>query len=1007
MRRFLYLILIPLLLCAGCRQQDVGVADSLNEQSYRIRYTDIRASLSLARQAYRASRHYPDGRAYAINNMAFVCYQQMSFTRGLHILDHVYDLTDNQVELMVADVMRMKISQRTLDWILFYKSWNQAKRREARIVEEIETLTETQKDRFFYATTEMHIIASTFFYYLGQRENSISQIENVSDMMVGARDTSQLLYFHYMLGSGGLINGTPEQVRLKEFDHLIEALAISRRKNNRYIMGNCLQSLAELLCNRENFDWYCQERSSAINYLIVIYQIPQQQPEVFAMSLLDNARQAFREYKDLFQLANVYRTQGDIMFNSRKYPQALASYRTALSLIYKQHDRSQLGVPRWESMIHERLSLAYSALGDHQHSNLHRNYYLDNLETMRQDLDIEAREDEIALYNSHLYRRMGNVAVVSLLIAITFWSLLRRSRKRNISNIEDLQDELQETYDNTNALELRLRTEKLSNIERRAKISLSESIVPLINRLLHQCRNTNDPQYVQELTSEIERLNRFMTDWVTIRKGRLSMEISSFEIQPLLDTLSLNNISYQKAGLTLHIDSTDAVAKGDRVLTLFMLNTLCDNARKFTPQGGSITVSTTYTEEFVQLSVTDTGYGLSQDEVDIINNQKVIDYNQIGQGTNIQDKKGFGFGLMNCKGIIGQMQKMSQRFSVCDFGVNSTVGKGSTFWFRLPRVLTMLVLFFGTVVCNARAGYYDYYDSLYNCNLSSQYDSALYWGQKAIQATPQDSSFIMLNIHNEMAIACLALKKWEQYRYHNQECVRLHSLLTYDPNLTDYAESIRTRIFYSQLATAVAVIMVIIALLVFLYTYHHSVLNRKHEQEILSQLQDAREIHNRKQYEFETLYIHNQVLDNCLSTIKHETMYYPSRIAQMSAQQDCDSDHLTQMCQYYHDIFTLLLAQAERQVRDRIRIDDDITADIKRRVNNIIQEYRDNGRDFPENLFSNETTSYDALVVREYVRLLDAQQGHPGLRLYVQNNEIIITLCKNSKLSLSKTSNWS
>ena len=39
-------------------------------------------------------------------------------------------------------------------------------------------------------------------------------------------------------------------------------------------------------------------------------------------------------------------------------------------------------------------------------------------------------------------------------------------------------------------------------------------------------------------------------------------------------------------------------------------------------------------------------------------------------------------------------------------------------------------------------------------------------------------------------------------------------------------------------------------------------------------------------YENQRLHISNNVLDNCLSTLKHETMYYPSRIRQLVDEKD-------------------------------------------------------------------------------------------------------------------------
>lgn len=105
-------------------------------------------------------------------------------------------------------------------------------------------------------------------------------------------------------------------------------------------------------------------------------------------------------------------------------------------------------------------------------------------------------------------------------------------------------------------------------------------------------------------------------------------------------------MSFQLKGIELRVDNTPAVVKADRVMTLFMLNTLADNARKFTPDGGSVTLSATETPEFVEVSVTDTGKGIEEDRLQDIFNHKV--------------NGGHGFGLMNCRGIIEQYKKTKE-----------------------------------------------------------------------------------------------------------------------------------------------------------------------------------------------------------------------------------------------------------------------------------------------------------------------------------------------------------
>jgi hypothetical protein len=60
------------------------------------------------------------------------------------------------------------------------------------------------------------------------------------------------------------------------------------------------------------------------------------------------------------------------------------------------------------------------------------------------------------------------------------------------------------------------------------------------------------------------------------------------------------------------------------------------------------------------------------------------------------------------------------------------------------------------------------------------------------------------------------------------------------------------------------------------------------------------------------LHVSNAVLDNCLSTLKHETMYYPSRIRQLLEAGDMES--LAEVTDYYRELYGVLSLQAMHQV---------------------------------------------------------------------------------------------
>lgn len=114
----------------------------------------------------------------------------------------------------------------------------------------------------------------------------------------------------------------------------------------------------------------------------------------------------------------------------------------------------------------------------------------------------------------------------------------------------------------------------------------------------------------------------------------------------------------------------------------------------------------------MEISVEDTGYGLSEEDVTRIVGEKLYNSQEIGildaaDREELLKNKGSGFGLMNCKGIIEKYRKTNEVFRVCLFNVESTLGKGSRFYFRLPTgvrktLMVFLCIFFsiGMSSCN-------------------------------------------------------------------------------------------------------------------------------------------------------------------------------------------------------------------------------------------------------------------------------------------------------------------
>lgn len=104
-----------------------------------------------------------------------------------------------------------------------------------------------------------------------------------------------------------------------------------------------------------------------------------------------------------------------------------------------------------------------------------------------------------------------------------------------------------------------------------------------------------------------------------------------------------------------------------------MVSNLIDNAIKYSPKNPTITVTTTLDGKYVRLSIADNGIGISkEDRRHIFEN-----FYRVSTGDR-HDVKGFGIGL----NYVMQVVKAHKG----KIGIESELGKGSTFIIRLPRV---------------------------------------------------------------------------------------------------------------------------------------------------------------------------------------------------------------------------------------------------------------------------------------------------------------------------------
>ena len=1055
-----YIAVVAWLVClvmliASCSASNDGKVVALNEKTYEAHYKSLDSTKIYAEKALSLVTFESKEWAHAMNDMAFYYIAKMQYAEAERILDEVVENADDEIELMISRVQLMRLCQRKSQNKNFYHERHYALQHMKQIEKEYASLSATDRKRFVYARSEYWIVLSTYLYYIGQPRGASEAVLSIEEDALLMSDMPQLLTFYYNVGSGGILLGRQHDKILRtEFNYLIRCYMLARQCGYTYWEANSMQALSEKLQDESKREFLLKNYRPEINFLNVDYM-----PDtLLAGNLAERALDLFRKYGDVYQIAGAWRTLSEAFFKVGDNKSALICLNNAIA-----NDTTINAAPDLVASIREQMSIVYSALDNKKLSDYNRNIYLDMQEYTRQDRMLEARAEQLdsSLRKQDIMIAIVIVAIILLIVAMAFFIYKTKKEAASfpidslLQPLNDWQKTRSDYYEQTEERYEEMREQIAilqnqyehyleKNIEQRAKVSLASSVAPLINRMLHEVKvlssdKETDEQrnlryeYIGQLASSIEQTNERLTDWVKLKQGEIVLRIESFELQALFDTLRSSDIEYKLHGIRLNISPTHSVVKADKVLTLFMLNTIAENARRFTPNGGSIDVYADETDDYVEVSVKDSGKGMDEAQL-----ASLFKPRYITDSNDTTKEGGHGFGLLNCKGIIEKYKKMSSFFSVCSIEAESEVGKGSRVFFRLPKgmkkALMLCALFLGVLssctkpaptgkVINEseRTRQADsLVDSIYYYNVAGNYQRTLQLSDSCVRVlnrlfadslligngergmllkgTDADDAIelkwfrdsvsmdysMLLALRNEVAVAALAVHDIDLYTYNNQVFTKLFRESSADRSIATYVQKMQR----AENNRNVAIVLLVLLLLAvfpayyFLYYRHKRFYNScierigqindllqsdtlsshvkmrqiralwKNDIKIPKQIavmgknttlisdivericgvlaEDVNKTASMEQQlvvlEEDTkritvnrdrLYVINNILDNRLSTLKHETMFYPSRLkqilqarsgnAQMSEKELLAT--LDEIASYYETMYTTLLSQ--------------------------------------------------------------------------------------------------
>jgi signal transduction histidine kinase len=179
---------------------------------------------------------------------------------------------------------------------------------------------------------------------------------------------------------------------------------------------------------------------------------------------------------------------------------------------------------------------------------------------------------------------------------------------------------------------------------------------------------------IYSTASQGHELLENLLKWSRTQTGTMEINLEVIDLNALVNNCcSLFQTQADNKGIELiHSISDEMSVNTDQVMLETILRNLLSNAIKFTPTSGTVTVNVRSTNDSVEISIVDTGIGISDgDKAKLF---RIDGKMQSKKGTD--QETGSGLGLILCKELIDKLDS--------SIWVESEVGNGTTFRFVLP-----------------------------------------------------------------------------------------------------------------------------------------------------------------------------------------------------------------------------------------------------------------------------------------------------------------------------------
>lgn len=590
--------------------------DLLNRIVTQMRERNIYEAVKYGAEAIDLAKKldYREGYGLALENLGWIYYRRGLYSDAFELSQQALKVTEELGDSTAVARCLNNVAAINYEKLQF----NEAIRRFRRAYE----ISLRQKD----IETVVRSLNNISFSYLALKE-----IDSAEHYALKALESSEVnregylpAFTYRILGDIEFEKGNLESA----LKHFAEGMRISEATGNYFIQASTLHRIGKVYARQKKF-------KAALETLNRNIRIAQK-----------------NGYAD--ELERTYKLISEINYSNNEVELALQYLTKHLAI----HD----------SLMNQRNSERMNLLSAQFESELKQS----QIEVLTQNAKI--REEEIKRQKTLGYFYVGCFVLVIFIASILYFS------NRKIKKI-NFELEVKTNQVETQATQLR-------NINR-AKDKLLSIISHDIRSPLSSLRGVLNvaksggvsPDEFANLTNQIrDQLDTVYDDlgnllqWTQSQLQGLSVKPKVFDLKKMVDDVSLLfevSSSAKKIKLINQIDGNILVNADPNHVKLVLRN-LLSNAIKFSSEKGEVIVSGNIEGQFVEVSVTDTGIGLSQEELQKLFNPSAH-FTKVGTG----NEKGMGVGLLLAKEFVDKNGGMMT--------VKSESDKGSKFSFTLKR----------------------------------------------------------------------------------------------------------------------------------------------------------------------------------------------------------------------------------------------------------------------------------------------------------------------------------